>query len=387
MDRSETFTALNGLRFVAALAVVFFHFATKIEGYGHAPVVVRSLISEGPAAVAFFFILSGFVLAHRYLENGAQIEEPANFYWSRFTRLYPAYILAFLLFLPLAVVKYLHGPGNHQTFFLAASLSGLMLQAWTPLAQAWNGPSWSLSVEAFMYVVFPLLAYRLLRLDSRTMVLILTGLWLLPTSLAIAYTAGFIPATIWIAYIQNNPLLWTPLFLIGICAIRVLPAWRNVTRRSASVTSTVAGLVLVLTACTWPQRWSEIFITGGAAPLLAAVVVSFSRLSGWLTRVIGGSILDRLGQASYVVYILQSPAWHYWQAATNHLRHVPMETVAVAGWQFWLFVPFLVALSLLVQHYVEAPARAWLGRWRDRIASPANNRRFAVASGHRWSNP
>src|SRR5208282_2377784 len=93
------------------------------------------------------------------------------FYWARFVRLYPIYLLSFLLYLPIAVQKYVLYPSpestGHHTFVLSAVLSCLMLQSWTPLAQAWNGPSWSLSVEAFMYLMFPLVGFRLVRLSRR----------------------------------------------------------------------------------------------------------------------------------------------------------------------------------------------------------------------------
>ena len=164
MRKSETFTALNGLRFLAALAVVIFHCAPRVGGYGRLPEILKNLIEEGPAAVGFFFILSGFVLAHRHLNGGPRVQTP-EFYWARFARLYPAYLLAFLLFLPVALQRYvvnpLPGSAGRHTFVLSAVLSCLMLQSWTPLAQAWNGPSWSLSVEAFMYFCSRLLAIAL----------------------------------------------------------------------------------------------------------------------------------------------------------------------------------------------------------------------------------
>src|SRR6202162_1934765 len=215
---SETFTALNGLRFLAALAVVFFHFAYKIDGYDRVPEVVKKLIHFGPAAVGFFFILSGFVLASRHFRNSLRTETPAEFYWARFIRIYPAYLVGFLLFAPIAVQKYLAHSSSTMTapgtFVLSAVLYSLMLQAWTPLAQAWNGPSWSLSVEAFMYLVFPVIGYRLKTLSYRNTVLVLLVAWLIPISVASAYLCGLISHYTWQIFITNNPLLWTPLFVM-----------------------------------------------------------------------------------------------------------------------------------------------------------------------------
>ncbi len=114
MRKSETFTALNGLRFLAALAVVIFHYAPRVGGYARLPEILKNLIEEGPAAVGFFFILSGFVLAHRHLNGGPRVQA-ADFYWARFARLYPAYLLAFLLFLPVALQRYVVNPSPGNT--------------------------------------------------------------------------------------------------------------------------------------------------------------------------------------------------------------------------------------------------------------------------------
>jgi len=229
---AETFTALNGLRFIAALAVVVFHFTYKIDGYDRAPDVMKKLIHDGPAAVGFFFILSGFVLASRHLRNSLRTETTAEFYWARFIRLYPAYMVGFLLFAPIAIQKYLaHSSSTamgRSTFALSAVLYSLMLQAWTPLAQAWNGPSWSLSVEAFMYLVFPLIVVRLTRLNYKNTIVALGTAWLIPVGLACAYVGNLIPEITWRTYVCNNPLLWTPLFVIGICAAKLVPGWRKV---------------------------------------------------------------------------------------------------------------------------------------------------------------
>src|ERR1700692_2558742 len=89
MQKSETFTALNGLRFLAALAVVIFHYAPRVDVYHQVPGFIRNLINEGPAAVSFFFILSGFVLAHRHLYGNSRVQSAPAFYRARFARLYP----------------------------------------------------------------------------------------------------------------------------------------------------------------------------------------------------------------------------------------------------------------------------------------------------------
>jgi len=372
MRKAETFTALNGLRFLAALAVVIFHYAPRVNIYSQVPDILKNLINEGPSAVGFFFILSGFVLAHRHLYGDARVQTPAAFYWARFVRLYPAYLLAFALFLPIAAQRYLLNPSDsamrHHTFALSAILSCLMLQSWTPLAQAWNGPSWSLSVEAFMYLMFPLIGFRLSKLTLRNATFALLLSWLIPTSLGVAYVARWIPDAIWRLYVTNNPLLWMPLFVMGICASRFVSDWKKVSTSSAHMLSTLAFAALILAALAWPQKWADVFVTGGIAPLLVAVIIFFTRRPGGITKTIGGPLLSKLGEASYVLYILQAPLWHYWQEITNSLRGVPVQANPVALWQFAAFVPLLLLTSLAVQRHIETPLRSWLGDWQKRSA-------------------
>jgi peptidoglycan/LPS O-acetylase OafA/YrhL len=368
--KSETFPALNGLRFLAAFAVVIFHYSPRVDVYTRLNDFVKNMIDQGPCAVSFFFILSGFLLGYRNLAGSSHQDKASDFYWSRFVRLYPVYLLAFLLFLPVAAQRYPPNPppgaeGNH-TFIFSAVLSCLMLQSWTPLAQAWNGPSWSLSVEAFLYFVFPFVALRASKLSRLQATALFVGSWLVPSGLAIAYVAHWIPDRTWHLYLTNDPLLWTPLFLMGICASRMVSGWKNLPERNAQVIWALGCLALILICLSWPHRWNDVLVTGGIAPLLAAIILFCTRPSCWIARVLGARSLSKLGEASYAIYILQAPLWHYWQPFTNYLRHAPLQTNVVAPWQFAGFVVFLVLASMGVQRFVEVPARAALGDWRAR---------------------
>ena len=55
MERSETFTPLNGLRFLAALAVVIFHYSTRIDGYDRTPSMIKTSDKQGPGGGRFLF--------------------------------------------------------------------------------------------------------------------------------------------------------------------------------------------------------------------------------------------------------------------------------------------------------------------------------------------
>ena len=65
-------TTLTGLRFVAALLVVMFHFLDLRPSATAGPLhavsqAAHNVIARGFSGVSFFFILSGFILAYNYL--------------------------------------------------------------------------------------------------------------------------------------------------------------------------------------------------------------------------------------------------------------------------------------------------------------------------------
>ena len=92
------FTALNGLRIFAALSVVCFHYATLAASFKVLPRFTQNLIENGTIALPFFYVLSGFVLTHAYSNRGPARIQKRGFYNARVARLFPAYVVAFVLF-------------------------------------------------------------------------------------------------------------------------------------------------------------------------------------------------------------------------------------------------------------------------------------------------
>jgi len=365
----QTFRALNGLRFFAAFAVVCYHYAPMTKGFGALPLFLQNLAHTGPVALGFFYILSGFVLAHAYSDRPPQTpSQRGSFWFARVARLYPVYFLAFVLFLPMAWEKYLQhpAPGTNgpQTFALGAVLSVLAIQAWTPLSQAWNGPSWSLSVEAFFYFLFPFLLVPLARMRWSRLLPLLILCWGAMLATDWAHLAGMIPEAVWRSWLQNQPLLWTPLFLIGIALYRCYGYWRSVTPGVAALVGIAALCLLIGLSGIVTGPATELFITGGAAPIMALIVLAFAHPESPASRAMGTPALYEAGAASYVMYILQSPVWHVFRTVTDKLRHAA-KGQPVAVWQFFAYAVTLLAFSILVQFVLERPAQRWLLSWRS----------------------
>ena len=154
--------SLTSIRGVAALWIVLHHFWPQTSGQ------TPFFIAKGYLAVDLFFILSGVVL---YLVYSNAIRsgkfDIRQFFLKRFARLYPLHLVTMIL----AIIVLCIGPwvgfeGRELTYDL-----GQMIVLHLTLLHAWgmtetgglNYPSWSISAEAFAYLLFPILAFITLK--------------------------------------------------------------------------------------------------------------------------------------------------------------------------------------------------------------------------------
>ncbi|MEO9228115.1 MAG: acyltransferase [Devosia sp.] len=133
------FVALAGLRGVAALIVLQYHGAIFMGGVS---------LPAGYLAVDFFFLLSGWVLAHAYDARLAGPMSAAQFLRARLVRLYPAYLLVLLLNYCGAVIM-----GGSP---LGALLAGLVFlpNFWVPDFDWLVRVAWSLTAELLANLPF-----------------------------------------------------------------------------------------------------------------------------------------------------------------------------------------------------------------------------------------
>lgn len=148
---------LQSLRFVFVMLIFLSHFDYRD---------IQALDAGGDCGVAFFFLLSGFVLSMGY---GRQITDGTfcygRFLKRRFLKLYPLHLLCLLFFL---IVSKQHFDG-------AVFLNVLLLQAWIPSPDYYfscNSVSWFLSCLFFCYILFPF-AYK--RVSGRWLTLVLVA--------------------------------------------------------------------------------------------------------------------------------------------------------------------------------------------------------------------
>jgi peptidoglycan/LPS O-acetylase OafA/YrhL len=372
-----TLRALTGLRFAAALHVVLFHTALPFAAAWPAP--VRNVVAAGYTSVGLFFVLSGFVLAYQYTArtDGRPIDERA-FAWARAARIYPEYCLALLFSLP-AFVHWsarVHAEAAPTaawaTITAAAGLNAALLQAWVPRAvAAINPPGWSLSTEAFFYLVFPLAAVRVVRLGRRRLLALGVALWVVslvaPALYVVAEARGLVAPDareLWSGIQTFNPLLRLPEFLIGVLAGRLFLGAERAPRgvhathvRRGGVLALAAAAALVAALAASSALPTPLLRAGLLAPLFAALVYGLAFGGGSLARLLARPWLVLLGQASYALYLLHMRLADY-VVALSYRVFGPLPAATL----FALYLAGAVALSVAVFLLVEEPARRAIRR-------------------------
>jgi peptidoglycan/LPS O-acetylase OafA/YrhL len=356
--RRPALPLLTSLRFFAAAAVVAFHMAHARAADAVPPDgFIKGLTSGGFAAVAFFFVLSGFILTYVHAgptEAAGCDVRPATFWRLRFARIAPAYFLGLLLSLQF-LVGFLLDPATPSWARLVGPLLVLFfLQAWWPsFSSLWNFPAWSVSVECLFYAVFPWWARVSARLPR-------WGLFLVSYGLVVAATvcrADFFalpdyllpPDRPDLEFQAYFPLLHLPLFVFGMALGRQHLFGPTLPSRLLAVLFGlgVAGLLIVFGfggLLPWWTRSDAVLV-----PLFALIILG-------ATRPADGALLAHpwfvlLGEASYSIYILHIPVRVGWET---------MDLGLPAWLSLPLYVALVVAASILSLRMVETPLRRWI---------------------------
>lgn len=157
-DARREYVTLNGLRGVAAVTVMLYHYSGLFVGD-------TLLLPSAYLAVDLFFILSGFVIAHAYdqrLHGGMTFK---HFAWLRLVRLYPLYALTSLVGVSYFFLKIFLVPEDPIGISFANLLSGsLFLPTFSEGHEnlyPFNPAAWSLFFELIANFVYALLIKRM----------------------------------------------------------------------------------------------------------------------------------------------------------------------------------------------------------------------------------
>jgi peptidoglycan/LPS O-acetylase OafA/YrhL len=406
--------ALTGLRFLAAFSVLLAHgLAATVTNNEPPQGAVLWLMQASGFGMTLFFVLSGFVIHYNYagLVTDGRLRGIAAFFWARFARLYPLFLLMMLVYVLVSQrhVAYWTGrPEKINAIFQALPYFLLSIQSWIykvidggALIDAIRGgspPTWSISTEWFFYFAYPFIAWLILRARAPAIILLVAGLWCV---LWTAFSTGLYDRTpqmdAWavgrfgpIAGVQNqedsfvrwllyvSPYLRIGEFVLGAIAAQLYIALqrRDVTRREKAFGGAlfwVAALSVLLV--TYLEYSPDVPITifrkmnmnFALAPSVALLVFCAARHQSAASRLLTSRPAIVLGEASYSIYLVHSIVLISAVKLTGNVVHGTAYNVL----KLIVLMAIVVAISLLLYAFYEAPARQWLRRRGSKRPAPA----------------
>jgi peptidoglycan/LPS O-acetylase OafA/YrhL len=370
----EMIPALTGVRALAAIWVVAGHFSSTWLTLCPALGFLKPLFYSATLGVDLFFGLSGFILAHNYLEDFQKVSPKpyCRFLGMRLARLYPVHLFT-LLVLVVGVIlgrlahfqfnapERLHFPEFLQNVFL--------VHMWKPnVAPSWNGPAWSISAEWFAYLLFPFLSLAVVKVRSNKAAIagVLLPLLLLLATLIVTFA---------------HPLLRIACeFTAGVFLYRL---YQNNFAHHLNWSGIALGLMVTIVALVYLMHNHD-----PVAPLVVLFVFALSRAQTGIAWVLSLPLSVFIGEVSYSLYMTHDVV----RMALKKL--IPVEPLIERHWsvRFGVMALYIVTILLVAigTHWlVEIRGRRALRRMVNRHfpaeprpagqdAAPANSGRSPV---------
>lgn len=432
--------ALAGIRFFAAIHVCLHHLAqmayalkyyptaesAKLQGWGSdlfglfaGNWITLAILKGALIQVGMFFVMSGFILTYSHPVGPQGQFSRRDYFLARVARVYAMYAIGLIvtipifLFLgwgiadkpeaklesraegavldvsspiaPVSPASTLRSKPPQMTYtttdrVLATVATPLLMQAWFPRLSIfpWNPPAWSLSVEAFAYLVFPLLVVPMTRWSTRSLVLFGGCCWVAmlvaPIWYVLANPDNHLPVEwnanlFWFNFVRHNPILRLPEFLIGMAIGRMFSEQAAENARSGkgtggwmSVSAVLAVIVTLIFAekILGPDLAYMLLHNGLLAPVFALGLVGLALGGGPVHAICSRATFVLLGESAYAIYMLHFPVLAYTVAMmvdnANKKGEMPQSPI-----RYTIF--FLVVVTLLS----VATHKWWELPWRRQI--------------------
>lgn len=334
-NTSHRLAELDGLRGVAALSVVLFHYTHRFHALNPSyPGHHSFAITYGHCGVELFFMISGFVIYMTLAKTNSAWE----FAKLRFSRLYPGFWCGVAL--TLIVCGTLRAPyANYAPSAVDVAINLTMLQRIVPGCQPVDGAYWSLTVEVMFYGLICALRFSPIFATPRKCV-------------AFFLVAAVCVNTLETSAFHTNPITkilqhiflypYTPYFCIGMAAYSNFV--EGAANRKKNIAAILASLITILLLRTATDAAVSLALT---AAFLAA---AHSQLPILRTRP-----FTWLGAISYSLYVVH-----------QNIGYSLMDWLATVGTPFWAAVCAAVSLAITIATavtlLVERPAQSALRR-------------------------
>ena len=362
IDSKRHFKILDALRGVAAVVVVLFHILEYYSGGDH----VNQLINHGYLAVDFFFMLSGYVMAHAY-DDRWNVMTLKDFFKRRVIRLHPMIIMG----MTIGALLYYFGDAEIFPKIADTSIWQLLLiliigytlmpvppsmdiRGWNEMHPL-NGPAWSLFLEYIANILHALILRKLSK--------IVLGIFVAIAAIALIHMAvtsangdiiggwSIEPAQLRIGFTR---LLFP--YMAGMLLRRTI---KIIKTRSTFLMSSIL-LVIMLSLPRFGGH-ENLWLNGlydSLTVILIFPIIIYLGAIGEIKSAWSEKVCTFLGDISYPIYIIHYPfiyAFYAWIFKNN----IPITT------GFWTGIGLLIVLIILsyaILKLYDEPVRKWLSK-------------------------
>lgn len=299
---------IDGLRGIAVLAILLFHLG--VPG-----------AQGGFLGVDIFFVISGFLITGQIIRlSGSRKFSLLNFYFRRGRRLLPALFMTLLI----SIIVGLYVLPPHDLMLLAKSV--IASQFFYSNVYFWSTAgyfsdisqsnillhTWSLAVEEQFYLIWPLLLLGLLKaLDLKSLI------WVLLTLLiALILISSWAVVTVPNAGFYLLPFRFHE-FLIGGLAYQISVLHRLRLNPFCTGTLATTGMLLTLGSLFFIDEQTPFPGLMSVPPVIGISLLLLSPPTGFLSRLLLSTPLQKMGLASYSIYLIHWPLIAFTQRVTG----------------------------------------------------------------------
>lgn len=359
----QRYRALDGVRGIGAFTVLLYHMKWN------SIFTLNPIVGNGFIAVDIFFILSGFVIAHAYINDISERNDLLRFMSLRIFRIYPLHLFLLVIFVLMEFLKYaptaksapFSGEASIQMLFATAAL----VQAWGYFGHnSWNSPSWSISCEMFAYIIFAFVTLTGV-VRARYFVPFVAFFAALSYLFVAIYKNGLADAIYQVSLVRGLGG-----FSIGTCIYLISNRYNRetiVVLRSTAIATALEciALFILVVLLWWVQGWQIIYVL----PVLAILIFLFSQEAGAVSRLLCGSLFQLLGELSYSIYLGQALILYIGSIFLKRVlpAEVIINPVNRTEWYNYdtltgsmlslVFIIIVLGVSYLTFNYIEKPGR------------------------------
>jgi peptidoglycan/LPS O-acetylase OafA/YrhL len=356
-DSKRRIAYLDGLRGVAILSVIAFHFYRGPDS----PFAEFSLVKHGNLGVMLFFAISGFVISQTLHASGS----PKNFAIKRFARLFPAMLLCSSMTFAFSFVSPRTYTSTISNF--VPSLLFIDPHVFNSIFRVdsfeWMDPSyWSLFTEMRFYAIAAILYFLNRPAFFRNFLLFAITVGLI-FPIAIYLQVGALRSSLNYLFIANQ----LPWFVFGIACYCV----HRGEMKSAILLSAASCISLLLYCIAASTKPYTDMAFDGKSTLIGAVIIFALLICAMRSSVIGKLLsfkpLAAIGTASYTLYLLHQLIGKKIVLIMN--EHVPLNG-ALSQIYPLVALAILIAASLLLYKHYENPSNRRINQSLIRPSMP-----------------